>query len=181
LHANILIQYISIYVEDIPMGLAVDQDDRASVQEFQQWAIFRRSGRQSAGLLPPWSSQRPSESAFEQQGRRSIQGFENLPQREQDQEEKQEQEQDLRNNNKLQISASVIANLKSCLWSGKTRAFRGIQRLSWGVQAATGLVGCMDVGEIQVPGTVTGDQAQGKRKYRSKSYRARKLLRKLYS
>jgi hypothetical protein len=90
LHANILIQYISIYVEDIPMGLAADQDDMASVQEFQQWAIFRRSGRQSAGLLPPWSSQRPSESAFEQQGRRSVQHsiqvFENLPQLEQDQE-----------------------------------------------------------------------------------------------
>jgi hypothetical protein len=48
------------------MGMASDQDDMASVQEFQQWAIFRRSGRQSAGLLPPWSSQRPPSSAFEQ-------------------------------------------------------------------------------------------------------------------
>jgi hypothetical protein len=63
----------------------------------------------------------------------------------QEQEEKQEQEQDLRNNNKLQKSASVFANLKSCLWSGQTRAFRGIQRLSWGVQAGTNLVGNMDV------------------------------------
>jgi hypothetical protein len=58
--------------EDIPMGLAADQDDMASVQEFQQWAIFRRLGRRSAGLLPPWSSQRPSSSVFEQQDRRSI-------------------------------------------------------------------------------------------------------------
>jgi hypothetical protein len=71
--------------------------------------------------------------------------FENMPQLDHDQEEEQEQEQDLRHNNKLQISASVIANLKSCLWSGQTRAFRGIQRLTWGVQAGTGLVGGMDV------------------------------------
>jgi hypothetical protein len=101
--------------------------------------------------------------------------FENMPQLDHDQEEEQEQEQDLRNNNNLQISASVIANLKSCLWSGQTRAFRGIQRLSWGVQAGTGLVGGMDVGEIQASGTVTGVQAQGKRKYRTQSYKDKKF------
>jgi hypothetical protein len=165
------------------MGLSADQDDMASVQEFRQWAIFRRSGRQSAGFLPPWSSQRPSESAFEQQDRRSVKHsihvFKNLSQLDPDQEEEQEQEQDLRNNNKLQISASVIANLKSCLWSGQTRAFRGIQRLSWGVQAGTNLVGNMDVVDIQVSGDVTGDQVQGKHKHRSESYKRVQILRNM--
>jgi uncharacterized protein YdgA (DUF945 family) len=78
-------------------------------------------------------------------GQHSLHIFKNLTQMDQEQEEKQEQEQDLRNNNKLQKSASVFANLKSCLWSGQTRASRGIQRLSWGVQAGTNLVGNMDV------------------------------------
>jgi hypothetical protein len=52
--------------KDIPLGLALDQDDMASVQESQHWANFRRSGRQSAVLLPPWSTQRPPSSVFEQ-------------------------------------------------------------------------------------------------------------------
>jgi hypothetical protein len=41
--------------KDIPLGLALDQDDMASVQESQHCANFRRSGRQSAVLLPTWS------------------------------------------------------------------------------------------------------------------------------